>query len=334
MESKGLNIPRKKLDINIQFYFLQKQLIKAGLTDAQLNGLIQIINQNKLPETLQKIEEYSFSLKDAKKNILDNILSTLKTKTDLLILLFTLKLSSVRKLLLQEAKLKESITASQLSSLDPLSLEYDNLSVKRPYTTRVNGALLALLFFSRLESGKTNFMARETREFLKGLSILAQNLTKKGLEPNQIFMLMFTESMNQSIISDSGSNYEDRILSVLQSMGIPKEDISKEHDAADASTEFDFFFELDGRTYGIGAKRTLRERYKQFIKTAQTSKIDVIIEITLGVDLNEAKAKTIRSHGTYIFVADEIYNSRKSLQAIEGVYSVKSLSLNLLKKLK
>jgi hypothetical protein len=46
--------------------------------------------------------------------------------------------------------------------------------------------------------------------------------------------------------------------------------------------EFELFFELDGRTYGIGAKRTLRERYKQFIKTSHTSKIDVMIEITLG----------------------------------------------------
>ena len=39
--------------------------------------------------------------------------------------------------------------------------------------------------------------------------------------------------------------------------------------------------------------------------------IDVMIEITLGMDLNESKAKTIRAHGVYIFVSDEIYQSRK-----------------------
>jgi hypothetical protein len=85
---------------------------------------------------------------------------------------------------------------------------------------------------------------------------------------------MFSESINQSIISDSGSNYEDRILTVLTSIGINENDISKTHDKNDSSTEFDFFFELQNKTYGIGAKRTLRERYKQFIKTAQMSNID------------------------------------------------------------
>ena len=98
-----------------------------------------------------------------------------------------------------------------------------------------------------------------------------------GVEPNQIFMLMFSESINQSIISDSGSNYEDRIMSVLTSIGIDESKIKKTHDKDDSSTEFDFFFELKNKTYGIGAKRTLRERYKQFIKTTQMTKIDVMM---------------------------------------------------------
>ena len=85
--------------------------------------------------------------------------------------------------------------------------------------------------------------------------------------------------------------------------------------------------------FGIGAKRTLRERYKQFIKTSFTSKIDVSIEITLGLDLNEEKAKTITGHGTYIFVADEVYKTRDFLRKIDKVYSVKDLNLKTLKKL-
>jgi hypothetical protein len=91
------------------------------------------------------------------------------------------------------------------------------------------------------------------------LSKEAIQLKAKGLEPNQIFMLMFSESINQSIISDSGSNYEDRIFQVLTNIGIASESITKIHDKADKSMEFDLFFELDGRTYCIGAKRTLRE---------------------------------------------------------------------------
>ena len=77
----------------------------------------------------------------------------------------------------------------------------------------------------------------------------------------------------------------------------------------------------------------MRERYKQFIKTALTSKIDVSIEITLGLDLNEEKAKTIRQHGTIIFVADEIYASRLFLQRMDGVFSTKDFNLKTLDKI-
>ncbi len=78
---------------------------------------------------------------------------------------------------------------------------------------------------------------------------------------------MFSESINQSIISDSGSNYENRIEIVLSRIGI---DFKKRvHDKFDQSTEYDFFFKIDKINYGIGAKRTLRERYKQFIKTSK-----------------------------------------------------------------
>ena len=142
---------------------------------------------------------------------------------------------------------------------------------------------------------------------------------------------MFSESINQSIISDSGSNYEDRILSVLSSIGIEK--IEKTHDKDHSSTEFDFFFELKNKTYGIGAKRTLRERYKQFIKTAQMTEIDVMIEITLGIDLTEEKVKAIRNHHVVLFIAHEVYSANKYLQDIEGVYSSNELTVETLEQL-
>jgi len=146
-------------------------------------------------------------------------------------------------------------------------------------------------------------------------------------------MLMFSESINQSIISDSGSNYEDRIFSVLTSIGIDENKIEKTHDKDDSSTEFDFFFELDGKTYGIGAKKTLRERYKQFIKTAQMSQIDIMIEITLGIDLTKEKVLAIRNHNVFLFVSDEVYQSNKYLQEIDGVYSSKDLIIETLRSL-
>lgn len=337
MKIEKLKVNEKKFDINLQFYYILKQLVKSKLSNTQVSQLIEIIDLNRLSKTeniINKINELVLNFGEDKKEFLDTLFSSIKVQEDVELFSFGLKLYSIRDLLLQEAKTKEVITVSHLCNLNPLSLEYDNVSVKRPYATRVNGALLALLFFSNLEEGKTNFMSKEAHNFVKELSELTISLKIKGLEPNQIFMLMFTESMNQSIISDSGSNYEDRILSVLIKMGIPEDKIKKIHDKNDSSTEFDFFFDLNGRAYGIGAKRTLRERYKQFIKTAHMSKIDVMIEITLGMDLNESKAKSILKHGIYLFVSDEIYNSRKFLQNLKGIYPVKKLTLSFLKGLK
>ena len=147
-------------------------------------------------------------------------------------------------------------------------------------------------------------------------------------------MLLFSESINQFITSSAGLSYEDRIKNILIAMGIPSDKIKKTYDKNDDSTEFDFFFELKGKTFGIGTKRILRERYKQFIKTAQMSKIDVMIEITLGTDLRENIANSIIQHGVYLFVADEVYKSKKFLQNTEGIFSASALSLDLLKKLK
>ncbi len=148
----------------------------------------------------------------------------------------------IKDLLLQEAKLKDLLDTSKLQNLDPLSLEYDKITTFSPYSTRVNGVLLSLIFFDKLEKGETNLISKDAEEFIIGLSNFAIELKKEGVEPNQIFMLMFSESVNQSIISDSGSNYEERILDVLLSIGLDESEIKKIHDKDDSSTEFDFFF--------------------------------------------------------------------------------------------
>jgi hypothetical protein len=338
MKINKLQITKGKFDINLKFYFLLKHLVKSKLSEKQALQFLEtyvLFKSSKIETCNEKFEGLiSQIVGQDKQNILFTIIETLENKVDLDLFAFSLKLYLIKDLLLQEAKLTDVIGVSDLDRLDPLSLSYDKISVYRPYATRVNGALLALLFFSQLEAGKTNFMSSDAHSFINNLSKFAIKLKKNGVEPNQIFMLMFSESINQSIISDSGTDYEDRILSVLTKIGIPEKNIKKVHDKDDSSTEFDFFFELGGRTFGIGAKRTLRERYKQFIKTAQMSKIDVMIEITLGLDLNEEKAKSILNHNIHIFVADEIYCAREFLQKMKGIYSVKDLTLKVLKTLK
>ncbi len=339
MKIDKLEITKSKFDINLKFYFFLKYLVKTNLSDNQSNEILKICILNSKVNsrtTILKVIKYiedKIKTGSKKQKLIFETIDEINTDIDLKLFIFSLKLYMIKDLLLQEAKLKDLLDITKLEDLDPLSLEYDKITIYSPYSTRVNGALLSLIFFDKLDNKETNFISQEVENFIKNLSNFAIELKDKGIEPNQIFMLMFNESINQSIISDSGSNYEDRILSVLTSLGIDESKIEKTHDKDDSSTEFDFFFELKNKTYGIGAKRTLRERYKQFIKTAQMTTIDVMIEITLGIDLTEEKVKAIRNHNVFLFIADEVYNSYQYLKDIDGVYSSKNLTIEVLERL-
>ena len=340
-----IKVSTEKLDINFKFYLLLKELNSTdGLTSAQIvkflaqiftfGKQIKLSGPEKVAKFLELLEVELESIKsEEKRNYIRELLLQIETDVDIKLFSFALKLLSIKSLLLEEAKLGAIVELAESENLNALSLKYDQKSKYQPFYMRVNGALISLLFFDKLEKKDTGFLTQATDDFLKSLVEEFEALVKVGVEPNQIFMLMFGESINQSIKSGAGSSYEDRILSTLIALGINKNEIKKIHDAADSSTEFDFFFTYKGRTFGIGAKRTLRERYKQFIKTVQMSKIDIMIEITLGIDLTEEKAKAITGHSVYLFVADEIYNSRPFLQKIGGVYPASELTLKLLEDL-
>lgn len=334
MKIERVKINDEIFNLNLKFYYLLKLLVKTKLTEKQSFNLLEQINLSRdydLGKFILMLENFSTTLVKQKKEKFINLIDEIGSIIDIKLLNFCVKLFLIKDVLLAEAKLREIVDIEKLGQLDPLSLAYDSISVKKPYSTRVNGALIVLLFFSKLEAGSLNFISENAEELIKSLSSEAISLKKLGIEPNQIFMLMFTESVNQSIISDSGINYEERIHSVLNKLGI--KEIKKVHDVKDKSTEFDFFFKLEGKTIGIGAKRTLRERYKQFIKTSLMYNLDLMIEITLGLDLTEEKVKNIINHGVQIFVADEIYNSRPYLKKLDEVHSVKDLNLETLKQL-
>jgi hypothetical protein len=331
MTTNKIEVDKNKFDINLKFYFFLKHLVKSKLASRQISKTLEICNNPKLSgwrDVANRIEILTEAFSGKTKQNYLFVVEQIQSDEDLQLFVFSLNLYAIKDLLLAEAKLKNTILGKHLANFHPLSLEYDKLSLLSPYSTRVNGALLALIFFEKLENGISDFMSSEVEQHLKSLSNDAISLRKKGVESNQIFALIFNESVNQSITSDSGSNYEDRILSVLiDDIGIDRNCISKTHDNKDASTEYDFFFKLeDNRTYGIGAKKTLRERYKQFIKTALSSDIDVMITITIGLDLTPNKAEIIRTHGVYIFVADEIYDSRHDLINLDGVFPVRELT--------
>lgn len=329
-----IEIPKEKIDINLKFYFFIKSIVQAKLSETQVFMILENAQLfsgwdkwSILQEIiLERIPNNTKSSQEIRDRLLD-IFCEIDDELCLSIFLFGLKLYLIKDLLLEEAKVSRVINVEKLKFLDPLSLEYDKSSIFTPYKTRVSGALLTLSFFNCLEVG---FLSESTDDFFILLSEEFSILKEFGLEVNQIFMLIFNESLNQSIKSNSGSDYENRIKSVLLNLGIDDKNISKTHDLIDKSTEFDFFIELCGKKIGIGAKRTLRERYKQFIKTTYMSKLDAIIEITLGTDLTEDKANAILKHGVYLFVSDEVYQNSTYLHKLDGVYSCRQLSVDLL----
>ena len=328
--SNKISIPKEKLDINLKFYFFLKYLVKLKLSNKQSIELHRLLVE--AGDFVFCLQQYKQKITASKLDEFENIVANVDVATQD-VFLFALKLYMIKDVLLEAAKLGYIAQQSVLSTYHPLSLSFDKKSLLIPYTMRVNGALLSLIFFDKIVQGENNFMSKDSEVFIQSLSELSKKLSIQGVEPNQIFMLMFSESVNQSIISDAGSDYETRIFNVLTKIGIPAASIKKAHDEQDNSTEYDFLFELNGKQFGIGAKKTLRERYKQFIKTAHTSPIDVTIQITLGLDLNEEKAKTIRQHGTILFVAEEIYNTRPFLQQMDGVFSSADLTLQTLENL-
>jgi hypothetical protein len=219
-------IEKHIFDINLKFYFILKYLLKAYLNNKDINNILGLYSLNKnisLKKALiNNYENYFGKTKSGLKKIefLNDILDLLETDLDIELFIFSLKLIAIKPLLLQEAKTRDLLENSKLSSLNPLSLAYDKITTFTPYSTRVSRALLSLIFFDKLEKNDTVFLSSDTTDFFKELSKNAVKLKNLGVEPNQIFMLMFSESINQSITSDSGTNYEDRILSVLKSIGI------------------------------------------------------------------------------------------------------------------
>ncbi len=324
MKFEEFKITPARIDINYKLYYFLKELNGGnGLTNSLLARFTEAIIAHQQIKYLNVIKILDAIVDDApenRRNSIKEMLLFIKSYDDFRIFVFSVKLLQIKPLLLAEAKLTEITEVSNLSKIHTLSVQYDTISKSKPYYKRVNGALLSLLFFTNVESKKDKFLSDVTDIYLSSLFEDYEYLKRKGIEPNQMFMLMFSESVDQSIVSDAGSSYEERIFNLLITIGISKDDIKKIHDENDSSTEFDFFFNYNSKIIGIGAKRTLRERYKQFIKTSSMSKLDLMIEVTLGIDLTEAKAKTITHNGIILFVADEIYDERKFLHDLDNIY--------------
>lgn len=329
-----------KQKINFKLYYFLKEL-NATHTPS-LGDVVRILGEYLAykPKDIASIRGLLSEIADKivsnneKKASLEELIMNIETKIDFEIFYFSVSLLQIKPVLLTQAKLyTDTIDTKEKQEHHPLSVKYDTISKSAPYYLRVNGGLLSAMFFNYLESNRSDFFVEIEEIFFSELIRRYKDLKSMGLETNQMFLLMFSEAISQSIRSTAGGNYEDRIRNILIAEGVNPDTITKAHDLIDKSTEYDIFFELDGKVIGIGAKRTLRERYKQFGKTTLTTPIDLTIEITLGLDVTKQTAINVTQHNSILFVADEIYESRVFLQDMNNVYPASEFSLKLIRYL-
>lgn len=186
-----------------------------------------------------------------------------------------------------------------------LTCAYDTLSALTPYKNRIYSIWV-------LNEDFTSFFQE-------------QNIPEVY---KNYFQIQLDESIKQSGVSNSGTDYEDRIADLFSHHNL---DFSRHHhEEDDQSQEHDLIINYEGHTIGVGAKRTLRERYKQY----NPNEVDFSLVFTIGEDLNRTKADTITNtyHST-IFVADEIYEANQYLQNNVKIYKVSNFSINVLNEI-
>ncbi|AFZ49532.1 PDDEXK family nuclease [Dactylococcopsis salina] len=322
-------LTNEQLEVNTDFYTYLKEMNGTnGFSATQRQKLLTeiiVYHENigtTWESTTKDIINYilgkDLNLNVNKKGAMNLLAHTIKTEERFVMYKFSLKLMEIKDLMLSIARMSDYSKLLK-SKAHPLSLEYDFYSKKYPFTKRVKASLLTYIFFEKFDNNKLTMDSEGTKEFLESMKKDYNKLKEAGICVNQMFSLITTESVSQSIKTGAGSNYEDRIKKVLESQNI-RDYTEQTHDKEDKSTEFDFHFTLNGKTYGLSAKRTVRERYKQFIKTSQMSQLDIMIDVTLGIDITEDKLKNIRQHGVYVFVADEVYNESPFMKKNEGIF--------------
>lgn len=334
-----MDISKNEYENNLLFYTILKNLIKCHLNENKMILLEQLIEENKELGFFKLIEFLEQNVVNSNVKSYEDyttLLNLCNEKNynmwvDLTILSIELLLS--KNLILEEAKsyAKMQYDDGLASHKDKLSFGYDMVNLEYPYGQRV---ISALLVYTITNINRENeFILETSGKSVKKLNDRIKDVTSKyNINANNIFMIIMDESINQSIISTAGSSYESRVNSVL--LNISDTVHSHAHDKFINSVEYDYTFELDGKVYGVNAKRTLRERYKQNFEDVNQLSVDAMFLVTLGIDLNEEKLNNImQRHGYYVVVAQEIYDSKQYFKKNGRVISSKNFNAESLRKL-
>lgn len=192
-----------------------------------------------------------------------------------------------------------------------LTTEFDNFSLLIPYSLRV-------------ASTNEFFSTANIQKYISDKKI-ANECSNIYKELAPIFHIVLNESVKQSGISLSGTDYEKRIENVLKHFKLKFKKHTHEED--DNSIEHDLVISYNNKLIGIGAKRTLRERYKQY----NPKEIDMSIVFTFGNDLTITMAETITSnYNLFMIVADEAYEEKNYLKNNKKVFKATDFSPKLL----
>ena len=334
-----MNITEKEYRNNLLFYTILKDLLKCQLSEKKLMILQESIEQNNNLSCKKMKQLLSNDIVKESTKAYDDLMILLNLANDgnynmwKELLLVSIELLITKDLILEESKsyarvkYKEKIEKIK----DKLSLEYDMSNLEYPYGQRVISSLLvfALTNIDR----ETEFILETSKNAIKVLNNNLKNIVQKySININNMFMIIIDESINQSIKSDAGQSYENRVHSLLLNISDKVENHS--HDDMISSVEYDFIFYIDGKKYGVSAKRTLRERYKQNFEDVDFLTVDAMFLITLGIDLNEDKLNNIlQKNGQFVIVADEIYETKDYLKNNPRVLSSKNITKTVIKSL-
>ena len=334
-----MDISKKEYENNLLFYTILKNLIKCHLSENKMILLEQLIRENSELNCSKLIEFLSNNVVNENIKAYDDYTTLLNLCNednlgmwrDLVCVSIELLLS--KNLILEEAKSYAKIQYNDGLAMhkDKLSFGYDMVNLEYPYGQRVISALLVYTLTN--VDRETEFILETSGKTIKQLNEMIKDVKNKYMiNANNIFMIIMDESINQSIISTAGSSYESRVNSVL--LNISDNVHTHAHDRFINSVEYDYTFEIDGKVYGVNAKRTLRERYKQNFEDVNNLSVDAMFLVTLGIDLNEEKLNNImQRHGYYVVVAQEVYDSKQYFKKNGRVISSRDFNKETLRKL-
>ncbi len=290
---------------NLKLYTALKTIIQLKLNDKKLIYFSDIINKATSKKMLFDMLEI-FDNKIEVIAIIINLFTDDELKKIKIFLTTSIELLLLKDLILAEAKnfINEEYKKELQNTKDLLSLKHDLLSLAHPYGFRVASCLLISILTNPKSLLKLN------QQSITSLHEQIEILTKiYHINLEDIFQIVIDESVNQSIRSTAGSSYEDRVFSSLYPIVHNLQ--SQSFDGKINSVEYDFTFYFKGKKFGVSAKRTLRERYKQNHENCEELDVDFMLVITLGIDLNKNKVQNIlEKNGTFVVVAQEQYEKK------------------------